>query len=150
MGVRFAEVSCFADRRDRAQRSFPVLKRVFELIAQSSRRQGIEILLVAVHPHHARFYERFLGFDPIGITKDYDAVCDHPAIPLELDFLRLPIRNPRAWRTLFGSAFPDEIVNFKRLADPVPAAIASAVRFYGPPVCGPAICGTRAGQAVCV
>jgi len=150
MGVRFAEVSCLADRRDSAQRSFPVLRRLFELIAQTCRRRGIEILLIAVHPHHARFYERFLGFDRIGNTKNYDAVSDHPAAPLELDFLRLPIRDPRAWRTLFGNAFPDEVLDFKRPACRVPAAIASAVRFYGPPVSGPAICGAGAGQAVCV
>ena len=133
MGLRFAEVSCLADRRGSTQHSFPILKRLFELIAQSSRRRGIDILLIAVHPHHGRFYERFLGFEPIGVTKNYDAVCDHPAVPLELDFLRLPIHHPRAYRTLFENSFPDEILDHKSRTGPIPAAIASAVRFYGPP-----------------
>ena len=148
-GLRFAEVSCLADRRGRTQHCFPILKRLFELVAQSSRRRGIDLLLIAVHPHHSRFYERFLGFEPIGVTKNYDAVCDHPAVPLELDFLRLPIHHPRAYRTLFENSFPDEILDHKSRTGPLPAAIASAVRFYGPPVCREASFVPDAGRAMC-
>jgi hypothetical protein len=149
MGLRFAEVSCLADRRDSTQHSFPILKRLFELIAQSSRRRNIDILLIAVHPHHRRFYERFLGFEPIGDTKNYDAVCDHPAVPLELDLLRLPIHHPRAYRTLFENSFPDAILDDKPPIHGIPAAIASAVRFYGPPMSREAAFAPNAGQAVC-
>jgi hypothetical protein len=150
MGLRFAEVSCLADRRCSTQHSFPILKRLFELIAQWSTRRGIEILLIAVHPHHGRFYERFLGFEPIGVTKDYEAVCDHPAVPLALDFLRLPIHHPRAYRTLFENLFPDEILEYKARTQRIPAGIASAVRFYGPSLSREAGFAPGARQAVSV
>lgn len=149
MGFRFAEVSCLADERDCEPHSFSVLKRLFQLIAQSSQCRGIEFLLIAVHPHHGRFYERFLGFHPIGEARDYAAVRGHPALPLELDLPRLAIHHPRAYRMLFENSFPQEILSPKSLVSQMPASLTNAVRFYGSPVPCESLADPPAAQVMC-
>lgn len=107
MGLQIAEVSCLADRRNGLDQSFKTVSRLMSLILQAADRRGVERLLIAVHPRHARFYQRYIGFEVIGTQKTYGAVCDKPAVALELDLAHLKMKNPRAYQTFFGKPFPD-------------------------------------------
>ena len=107
-GRRIAEVSCLADRRKNFRGFFPIFLRLSRLTAQYARRQGVDELLIAVHPKHGRFYRRLLNFEPIGQQRAYPSVRNRPAVALCLDFARLGREHPATCKTLFGKPFPDE------------------------------------------
>lgn len=107
-GLRVAEVSCLADRRSQYRKCFPVFMRLCRLTSQYAWRQGLDQLLVAVHPRHARFYRRFMEFEPIGEERCYPSVRNRPAIALCLDLVRLHRERTKAYETLFMPALPDE------------------------------------------
>ena len=102
-GRRIAEVSCLADRRQEPRRFLDTFSELTRLMAQFARYEGIQNLLVSVHPRHARFYTRYLGFQPI---SDRVANCphvqDHPAVALHLDFEHIDRERPECWDEFFG------------------------------------------------
>jgi len=109
-GAVLAEVSGLADRRRNMDRFFPVFLRLVGVLCPYARRQGIRQLVVAVHPRHARFYQRFLRFERIGDEKSYPHVCDRPAVALLLDFERLESHWPKVFDLLFGAELtPEEL-----------------------------------------
>ena len=81
-GVPIAEVSCLADRRKSPSRFLGTFMTLSKLMAQYARRQGVDELLAAVHPRHARFYERYLGFETIAGLAPCPHVQGQPAIGL--------------------------------------------------------------------
>ncbi len=86
-GHRLAEVTCLAARQDAysTEQGFRVFVRLVGLLFQACRFAGRERLLIAVHPRHARFYRRALGFAQIGGVRTYPSVCDQPAVACEHD-----------------------------------------------------------------
>jgi hypothetical protein len=107
-GLRVGEVSCLADRRSKYRQCFPVFLRLCRLTAQHAWLQGLDQLLVAVHPRHARFYQRFMDFEPIGPERSYPSVQNRPAIALSLDLVRLHQEGGKAHETLFMPPIPEE------------------------------------------
>ncbi len=114
-GLHLAEVSCLADRRHvRTEHATSESKcpapatamRLMTLMAQLARARGVNQLLIAVHPRHARFYCRFTAFEPIGGLRSYHAVCDQPAVALALDIDRAPVDHPHLFHRFFGLPFP--------------------------------------------
>ncbi len=106
-GLHLAELSCLADRRRSPSRFLDVLIDLSRLIVQSARRQGVDQLLIAVHPRHARFYQRFMAFEPIGAELAYPSVRGNPAVPLCLDFQRVDRERPKNYDRFFARVFPD-------------------------------------------
>lgn len=101
-GLRLAEVSCLADRRSQFRGFFPVFLRLSRLMVQYARRRGVEELLVAVHPKHARFYRRYMDFRVFGEQAAYPTVRNNPAVALSLNFDRIDRERPQAYDTFFG------------------------------------------------
>jgi hypothetical protein len=116
-GATVSEVSCLADREPTLLRGLPVLTKVMSLMAQRAKYRGIRELLIAVHPRHAPFYERFIGFRVIGREKAYEAVRNRPALGLCLDLDRLPVIHPRAYQRFFGSPFPEADLRHRPIPD---------------------------------
>jgi hypothetical protein len=102
-GVSIAEVSSLADRRRQLSRTLPVFVPLMRLMAQTARHRGIERLLVAVHPRHARFYRRVLSFEDMGEVRPYPFVRNRPAVALALDFRKLERIRPVNYTTFFGT-----------------------------------------------
>ena len=100
-GSVVAEVGCLAQRGT----NFSVLLRLINLMAQRARFRGVDDLLIAVHPRHAKFYQRYLGFESIGPLRSYRAVCGQPAVALAVNLNRLYVRDQRACGHLFGVPF---------------------------------------------
>lgn len=107
-GYLLGEVSCLADRRSQFIRFFPVFLRLTRLMVQYARRQGLDELLAAVHPKHAKFYRRFMDFEVIGQERIYPTVRNHPAVALSLNFDRIDRERPHSYETFFAEAIPDE------------------------------------------
>lgn len=107
-GLFFGEVSCLADRRSQLRGFFPVFLRLSRLMVQYARRQGLDELLVAVHPRHERFYRRCLAFEPMGEERSYPAVRNRPAVALCLNFARIDRVRPQMYDTFFGESLPEE------------------------------------------
>lgn len=107
-GVRFGEVSALADRRRQMSRTLPVFVQLMRLMVQTAHRQGLDRLLVAVHPRHARFYQRFLSFQRLAEERSYPLVCNNPAVALYLDFAQIARERPPNYELFFGAPIPDE------------------------------------------
>ncbi len=109
-GFLVGEVSCLADRRTQFSGFFPVFVRLCRLMAQYAWRRGLSGLVAAVHPRHARFYRRFMHFEPLGGWRSYPTVRNRPAVALILDFDRVDRERPKSFDTFFGQWLPDEMV----------------------------------------
>jgi hypothetical protein len=120
--VWLGEVSALACLPDESNPEFEVVIGLMRLMAQFSQRHGIDQLLVAVHPRHARFYRRAMGFQPLGPERPFPSVCNRPAVALHLDLSRLEQAPPENVALFFGEAIPDE-----QLRSP---AISAAERRY--------------------
>ena len=105
-GIHVAEVSCLADKPNESKSSFTPLARLMSLIAQSSKRRGVDELLIAVHPRHAGFYERYLGFSHWPRYRSYPSVRNLRLSRVSLDLNNLCEQHPRAYQRLFGEPFP--------------------------------------------
>ncbi len=106
-GVYMAEVSCLASRENYFEggRMFEVFVDLVSLMFQSARANGIDRLVIAVHPRHARFYQRLLGFRQFGELKTYASVCDHPAVALEHNFARLDRERYRLYDRIYNTTY---------------------------------------------
>ena len=85
LGKRVAEVGCFADRRLDVTGFSPAFNTLTKLLVQTARHRGQDTLVVAVHPRHAKFYRRLLGFQDIGGLAYCEYVSNRPAVALLLD-----------------------------------------------------------------
>ncbi len=107
-GIRLGEFCCLADNQQLFAGSFPAFVKLNRLMAQFARRQGIEEMLIEVHPRHVRAYREFLAFKPLGDTRDCSIVCDRPAVPLLLNFAELDRQRTDQYDLFFADAVPEE------------------------------------------
>jgi hypothetical protein len=107
-GLRIGEVSCLADRRASMVRFFPIFLRTSRLLVQYAHREGLDGLVIAVHPKHARFYRRYFDFRAIGGQKDYPCVRNRPAVALWMEFARLQRECSSSYEALLADPFDDE------------------------------------------
>jgi hypothetical protein len=105
-GIRVAEVSCLADRRRSVARFFGLFCDLSRVMVQMAEHEGIQQLLIAVHPRHARMYCRAMGFAQIGDDCDYPAVNGNPAVALCLDFAQVQRQRPDIWERFVGAPLP--------------------------------------------
>jgi hypothetical protein len=113
---RVAEVSCLAmaETSRSLRRPIPILREVFRLLLHYARHRAIDWLLIAVHPKHAAFYERVIGFRRMGTVRRYAAVLDRPAVALSLDLRRTHVDDRPNYAECLYDGFPPE-----RLVRPV-------------------------------
>jgi len=128
-GLRLGEVSALADRRRQMSRTLPVFVKRMRLMVQSAHRQGLDRLLVAVHPRHARFYQRFLSFQQLAEERSYPLVCNNPAVALYLDFAQIDRDHPPNYELFFGERLPDEQVLSRPMSPADAVHFASAAAF---------------------
>lgn len=116
-GKRLAEVSCLADRRRDVVRFFPLFCELARVMMQMGEREGVDQLLIAVHPRHARMYRRAMGFKQVGDDRDYPAVNGNPAVMLSLDFAEAKVEIPLVWRAIVGDPLAAEVVATRPMGD---------------------------------
>jgi hypothetical protein len=128
-GLRLAEVSCLADRRQDFRRFLPVFCALNRWMIQFAQAQAVDQVLVAVHPKHSRFYTRYFGFETIGGLANYPTVRNRPAVALCFDFARDHKSTCANYSLFFGEPIPreelqpvamteEEIAHFGAMVDP--------------------------------
>jgi hypothetical protein len=137
MGARLGEVSALASSAEASEADTEVVIALMRLMAQFSWRHGIERLLIAVHPKHARFYRRCLGFRVLGCERQYPSACDRPAVALQLDLSRLEQDFPSIHKFFFGQRIADQHLQASPMSEPVRRHFAAQVvreldRSYSP------------------
>lgn len=109
-GIRLAEVSCLADRRQGTARFFGLFCELSRVMAQLAKKTGVDELVVVVNPRHAPLYRRYMAFEQIGEERIYDAVQGLPAVPLSLNFAQAKVNKPKSWQEFFGERLPDAVL----------------------------------------
>ena len=109
-GVRLAEVSCLADRRQGIARFFDLFRELSRLMAQLADKSGVDELLVVVHPRHAPVYRRYMVFEQIGEQREYPTVERNPGVALSLNFAKALLERPKKWHEFFGQPYPDDVL----------------------------------------
>ena len=116
-GQSLVEVSCLAERHDATEKSQSPVFQLFPLVAQLAYRRGADQLVIAVHPRHSRFYQRFLGFNVIAEERNHGKVCGKPAVALAMDLNALAMNHPRIHQWLFGKPFSRSVMHYRPLPD---------------------------------
>lgn len=93
-GRTLLEVGLFADRRKHLARTAEALFQLMRFAFYFGLQLGMTDFVIGVHPRHARFYVRALGFDYWGDEKTYAAVRDHPVVLLRGDIREKISRKP--------------------------------------------------------
>jgi hypothetical protein len=101
--LKVGEVSCLAGCPGDFRRFLPIFVQMTRLMAQYARKNGMHQFLIAVHPKHAGFYQRFMGFEKIGPVREYPSVQNAPAVACCLDFDRIDRERPKCWQDFFGT-----------------------------------------------
>jgi hypothetical protein len=102
------EISCLAERQDDPRKLLPVLIQLGKLVIQSAFRRGLDYLLLAVHPRHARFYRRFWSFEPIGELRSHPLVRNRPAVALAFDLAAARKSNSEMLQSMIDDSITDE------------------------------------------
>jgi len=105
-GYSLGEVSCLAHRRQHVKQTLPLFIQMTRLMAQHARFSGMDQFLIAVHPRHAQFYMRFMGFEQIGSQRSFPSVRNNPAVACALNFPRIDVERPACYNQFFGTPIP--------------------------------------------
>lgn len=127
-GLYVGEISCLAVRDIAFKCFLPVFLKLTRLMTQFARSIGMNQFLIAVHPKHARFYKRYMGFEQVGEYREYPSVCNAPAVAYCLDFARIDRDRPPCYDEYFSVPIPldqlrpqeltcDEMTFFSRVMD---------------------------------
>lgn len=116
-GLRLAEASCLADRRQSEERFFGIFADIARVMVQMAERSGVDQLLIAVHPRHAKMYCRAMAFEQIGDDRDYPSVNGNPAVPLCLDFAACQQHRPAIWERFVGTPLPESITSSQCMSE---------------------------------
>jgi len=106
-GLKIGEVSCLAIQRDQSQNFMKVVVGVTRVMSQFARANGLQKLLIAVHPNHAQFYKRLMGFEQIGPERNYPNVRNAPAVAYALDFKKIDVEWPPCYDQFFSTSIPE-------------------------------------------
>ncbi|KAA5546253.1 hypothetical protein FYK55_05035 [Roseiconus nitratireducens] len=121
-GRPFGEVSSLTVESPEDQSTGEVFGQLTRLMMFHARYVGLEYILAVVHPRHARFYERAMGFQAIGGLSRYQQVGGQPGIAI-LGHVNDRTRYRSRWqRFYFDGDFSD--------ADLAPNSLSEAERSY--------------------
>ncbi len=79
-GHRLMEVGCLVSIDDSGRFPSRVYLALTRATIQRARRGGFDRMIASVHPRHAKFYERAMGFQRLTEAVPYDMVGGHPAV----------------------------------------------------------------------
>jgi hypothetical protein len=118
-GINLAEVSCVASdcADDSKKLRFETLVKMISLTIHVARRRGTDRLLLAVHPRHAKLYQRMFGCIPCTPVKEYELVRGNPAVLCVHDFAELDRRGYALFEEVYNSRFSPWQMDGARMTD---------------------------------
>lgn len=93
-GRRLMEVGLFADRREHMNRAADGLFELMRFAYFFGIHMNVDDAIIGVHPRHAPFYMRLLGFEKIGPVRTYPTVKDRAVLLLRLQLRESFLRDP--------------------------------------------------------
>jgi hypothetical protein len=123
-GRRLAEATCLADRELGIREFVCVFKTLIKVGMQYHLRQGGDSWVIAVNPRHRRFYQKVLGFVPLGPRRTYPSVQGHPAEAYVSGVDLLRAHAPEMSREVLGEILPGSVLKAPRWSP-------ARVRFFG-------------------
>lgn len=85
-GCELVEVGLLADRRADISRTRATLFELMRWGTHFGLTHGARHAVIGVHPHHAKFYAKCMGFKIIGEVNTYNLVNGAPVVPLYLNW----------------------------------------------------------------
>jgi hypothetical protein len=123
-GRRLAEATSLADTGLSLGEFVAVFKSLIKLAMQYHKAHGGDSWVIVVHPRHRSFYQRALGFVPLGSQRSYPSVQNHPGEAYLLDADLMTANAPRMHHEVFGDELPHSILGAHRWS-------ASRVQYFG-------------------
>jgi hypothetical protein len=114
-GRRLLEVTSLADRELRLRHFVPVFVTLLRLSTQFGLRQGADTWVITVNPRHQAFYQRMIGFVPLGPSRPHPSVKGHPALAYKLDVPLLENNAPDMHRQLMGEPLAEEMLRPRQM-----------------------------------
>ena len=114
-GSRLCEIGSLADRRQSSRGFLKYFIRMMHFVTQMAHRREYDMIVAAVHPKHARLYQRILPFQQIGPLTQHPCVNDKPAVLIGVNFdweLGSPI-----YQRFFCKMRSDDLIGYKPWTD---------------------------------
>jgi hypothetical protein len=109
-GRRLAEATSLADRDLSIHEFVRVFKTLIKVGMQYHVRQGGDSCVIAVNPRHRGFYQKVLGFVPLGPRRAYPRVQGHPAEAFVSSVDLLRTHAPEMNQEMFGEPLPGSVL----------------------------------------
>lgn len=93
-GGTLMEIGMFADRREHMNRSADGLFELMRYAFYFALHMRIDNAIIGVHPRHAPFYMRLLGFQRLGAVRSYPTVKDRAVVLLGLNVRQTMAADP--------------------------------------------------------
>jgi hypothetical protein len=113
-GRHVAEATCLADRELGIHEFVRVFKTLIKVGMQYHLRQGGDSWVIAVNPRHRGFYQKVLGFVPLGPRRSYPSVQGHPAEAYVSGVDLLGAHAPQMSREVLGEILPGSVLKAPR------------------------------------
>lgn len=123
-GRHVAEATCLADRELGIHEFVCVFKTLIKVGMQYHLRQGGDSWVIAVNPRHRAFYQKVLGFVPLGPRRSYPSVQGHPAEAYVSGVDLLRAHAPEMSREVLGEMLPGAVLKAPRWSP-------ARVRYFG-------------------
>ena len=113
-----AEVTCLSSCPDHSRKkSFELFVNLVSLMFQQARHLGLDALAIAVHPRHASFYARQLGFELQGPQRTYPLVEDKPAQLCTHDFKALDNAGYPLFELIYETRWSTDAMRPRRISE---------------------------------
>lgn len=108
-GRRPAEITCLAIRKQDRLATLSVFFELTRLMIHYAYWRRYSDLLLAIHPKHFRFYDRYFRPYPVGPPRPHALACGHPAIchRIDLEHLRHNV-SAELWEQYFAEPVPED------------------------------------------
>ena len=113
-GLRPAEAISLADTDLTIREFIQVFKALIKLAMQYHGRRGGDSWVITVNPRHSSFYQKVLGFTPLGPQRSYPTVQNHPAEAYLLTAATMAANAPQMYQEVFGDELPEPVLTAGR------------------------------------
>jgi hypothetical protein len=110
-GLRPAEAISLADTDLTIREFVQVFKALIKLAMQYHAGRGGDSWIITVNPRHSSFYQKVLGFVPMGSKRCYPTVQNHPAEAYLLTAKIMADNAPQMHNEVFGEDLPAPVLN---------------------------------------
>ena len=123
-GLCPAEAISLADNDLSIREFVQVFKALIKLAMQYHAGRGGDSWIITVNPRHSNFYQKVLGFVPMGSQRAYPTVQNHPAEAYLLTSKIMAANAPQMYQEVFGDDLPASVLNASHWSE-------EHVRYFG-------------------